>query len=234
MRIRAAALAGALILAWAGSALAIDLSGAAKALAPAAGVPAGGSGVADGLLGKVNDLKGSYSGATKNMTEGRAKILTAFGMKDEAAKVRAGAAKVTSGNVTPADVEAATATAGSADNAIRTAIAQKKKLGKDGKKQFTAGVKDLAAGLKQEAAVAVSAKSLGSDVEVASSGAGLMDVPKLAAAGEVLGSLGVQVPKSLVSTRDTLSSCADFGKAAGLSLPKGVGEAIAASKQVAP
>jgi hypothetical protein len=60
------------------------------------------------------------------------------------------------------------------------------------------------------------------------------DVPKMAAATEALAAVGVQAPRSVLSTRDSLSACADYGKAAGIALPKGVGEALEASKGVAP
>lgn len=63
---------------------AFEIPGVGKVSPPAAtGAPSAGVGE---LLKKVQALSGGYQGASKNLLGGREKVLSAFSLKDEAAK----------------------------------------------------------------------------------------------------------------------------------------------------
>lgn len=208
-------------------AAAFEIPGVGKVGAPAAaGAPS--AGVSD-LLKQVQSLSGSYQGATKSMLTGREKVLSAFSLKDEAAKVRAEAGRIASGQVTAEEVGSASATMGSADEAIKKAIEGKKTLAKDGKKQFAAGMTEMAAGLKAEAALAGPVKDAGASATGALKGAGLADVPKVQLASELLGAMGSKLPIDLAATKGTLGLCVEAAKAFNVKVPAGVAEALAAA-----
>ncbi|HEY3490515.1 MAG TPA: hypothetical protein VGK27_10410 [Candidatus Deferrimicrobiaceae bacterium] len=217
-----------LIAAFALPAAAFELPGIGKIGAPAASGTSSAS--VDSLLTQVQTLSGSYQGATKNMLSGREKVLSAFSLKDEAAKVRAQAGKVSSGQVTAEEVTAASTTMGSADEAIKKAISDRKKLGKDGKKQLSAGIKEMAAGLKADAAVSGQAKETASSVGGAMKGAGMADMPKLQVATELLTAMGTKLPVDISSTKDTLGICVEAAKILNVKVPAGVTETLSAVK----
>ncbi len=195
----------------------VSLGGAASAPSP---------GVAD-LLKQVDTVKGNYAGATNSMTSGRQKVLSAFGLKTEAAALNP---NLSPADVTPENVTAATEALGNADGTLKKAVTDRKKLAKDGKKQLVDGMKDMAAGIKKDAALSGQVAETGKSAGGALKGAGIADVPKVQAATQLMTAMGAKLPIDLAATRDTLSLCAEYAKAVNVKVPAGVIEALSASK----
>jgi hypothetical protein len=212
-----------LVLAMAANAAAFELPGAAS-LGGAASAPS--PGVAD-LLKQVDTVKGNYAGATNSMASGRKKVLSAFGLKAEAAALKT---NLSPADVTPEKVTAATDALGNADGTLKKALTERKKLAKDGKKQLVDGMKDMAAGIKKDAALSGQVAETGKSAGGALKGAGVADIPKVQAATALMTALGSKLPVDLAATRDTLSLCADYAKAFNVKVPAGVAEALAAPK----
>ena len=217
-----------LALALATNALAFELPGGiGKALTGGGEAAAPSPGVSN-LLTQVDAIKGNYAGATGTMASGRQKVLSAFGLKAEAAAVK-GAAGMTAADVTPEKIAAASDALGNADGKLKQAVSARKKLAKDGKKQLVDGMKEMAAGIKKDAALSAQVADTGKTAGGALKGASLADAPKLQAATEVLGAMGAKLPADLAATRDTLSLCADYAKAFNVKVPAGVTEALSAT-----
>jgi hypothetical protein len=219
-----------LLLALAVNAGAFELpGGVGKALTGGGSAAAPSAGVSD-LLKQVDAIKGNYAGATNSMTSGREKVLSAFGLKTEAAALKTGAGKLSAADVTPEKITAASQALGNADGTLKQAVADRKKLAKDGKKQFLAGIAEMAAGVKKDAALSTQVSDASQSAGGALKGASLADAPRLQAATEVLSAMGAKLPVDLAATRDTLSLCADYAKAFNIKVPAGVTQALAAPK----
>jgi hypothetical protein len=218
-----------LALSWAANAFAFEMPGGiGKALTGGGEAAAPSPGVAD-LMKQVDAIKGNYAGATNTMASGRQKVLSAFGLKAEAAAVK-GAAGMTAADVTPEKIAAASTALGSADGTLKQAVAGRKKMAKDGRRQLVDGMKEMASGIKKDAALSAQVADAGKSAGGALKGASLADAPKLQAATELLSAMGSKLPVDLAATRDTLSTCADYAKAFNVKVPAGVAEALAAPK----
>lgn len=219
-----------LLLALAVNAGAFELpGGVGKALTGGGTAAAPSAGVAD-LLKQVDAIKGSYAGATNSMTSGRQKVLTAFGLKTEAAALKSGAGSLTAADVTPEKIAAASQALGNADGTLKQAVADRKALTKSGKKEFLAGLTEMAAGVKKDAALSTQVAGASQSAGGALKGASLADAPKLQVATELLSAMGAKLPVDLAATRDTLSLCAEYAKAFNIKVPAGVTQALAAPK----
>lgn len=166
---------------------------------------AGGSG-ASSISAK--DLLGLYVGSDVMVTNGQVKLLNAVGLKDKAANLEAKAKNLTSGATSESLEDTATEQT-SANRALQDKLtADKTPLTDEGKKQFSAGLIDLAKGVTGYVAMAGSVSKY---------------KPSMSDIGAAAGS-AMYIVKSLPATTDnlttTLKSAIAFAKENKIEVPK--------------
>jgi hypothetical protein len=174
------------------------------------------------LEGRLKALSGKYRGAIRDMMTGREKALAAYGLKSEAAKVRAERGKATSGELTPEAVRAATVAMQEADKAINQAIASRRRPSKESVAQLPKGMSEMVAGLKAAEAInpkLQEAAQLAKDAMTASAPA---DGPRLKAAFDLLAAMGGELPNGMFLTKESVELCAAVSRILGIPVPPAV------------
>jgi hypothetical protein len=196
------------------SVFALDMPGFGKK-APSSG---GSMPLAD--LSKKNDeITRDYYAATKHFLTSQELALTAFGLKQEAEKIKAEKDQLTSGNLTKDSHDRFTRISDPANDKIAEKIKAGEKLDAEGQAAFKSSMSELGQGIVKEVPLAANITATGKAAADGAKTASPLDAPKYLAIADVLVPLGGNVVKDLDLARKTLGIYIDYAKSNQIEVP---------------